>query len=310
MKNSGSRAIAKSHSKKINNTQSILSLKQNIFNTLQSALRLLPFIFDQNTSAIFEKRNFKTIQRTMNEKTKKRFLTQFTSVYLGLSSAPLLSTFSGLSLFSKLGHAQNNKRTANGTTDFGVSFLTAASAGYQLATKTYYPSPCQRPDRVYQPKNEAELGNLIRGLRSRGQRFTIRGRGHSFDNRSSNSNIVIDTTQLKGSGNGVKLDSNTGLVTVRSGAVLGGTTINSKKTKMKGLYDVLSQNNRILAAGTCPDVGVIGNVLGGGLSATPYLGFGAKGLKRLLLYLLKMESPTRLIKIKSLPLILRDEKYL
>ncbi|MGE4131487.1 MAG: FAD-binding protein [Bdellovibrionales bacterium] len=158
-----------------------------------------------------------------------------------------------------------------------VPFLTPGSPGYNTATRTYYPSPCSRPERVYQPKNEEELGQVIRELK--GKRFAIRGGGHSFGNRSSNSNIVIDTSQLKGSGSGAKLDKSTGLVTVRAGTRLGGGSINRSKTTLNGLYDEVANDDRILAAGTCPDVGVVGNILGGSLSAIPYFGYGSQALR-------------------------------
>lgn len=120
---------------------------------------------------------------------------------------------------------------------------------------------------------------MITGLRSRGERFAVRGGGHSFAGRSTNADIVIDTSKLAQNKGGVRLDNASGIVTVPAGTRLGGRTINPRKTKLLGMYDVLAQNDRILAAGTCPDVGVIGNVLGGGLSAIPHFGYGAKGLR-------------------------------
>jgi hypothetical protein len=204
---------------------------------------------------------------------KRSFLQMILNGGATLILSPLVQL---INFFSTTSEAQTQSPTGK---DFGVGFLGLASPGYKEATKTYYPSPCSQPDRVYQPKNEKELGDLLRGLRSKNQRFAIRGGGHSFDNRSSNSKIVIDTTLLKGSGSGVKVNPQDGIATVRSGARLGGSSIDPKKTKLTGLYDELAKHDRILAAGTCPSVGVIGNILGGSLSAIPHFGYGAKGLK-------------------------------
>lgn len=92
--------------------------------------------------------------------------------------------------------------------------------------------------------------------------FAVRGCGHSFEGKSSHPDLVIDMSRMKR----IALNRD-GTLDVEGGVQLG------------EIYDRLSTVERILPAGTCPTVGVVGHILGGGIGDfLPMYGFAAQSL--------------------------------
>ena len=93
--------------------------------------------------------------------------------------------------------------------------------------------------------------------------FAIRGGGHSFEGKSSHRDVVIDMSRL--TNHQLMPD---GTLQVEAGVLL------------DGVYETLGEAERVLPAGTCPSVGLVGHALGGGIGDfLPMFGYTAQSLK-------------------------------
>lgn len=92
-----------------------------------------------------------------------------------------------------------------------------------------------------------DVSEAIRFARRYGLEIAARGGGHSFAGHSSTRGVVIDVTPMR------SVSVSGGVGTVGAGARLG------------EVYEALQEHGLAIPAGTCPDVGVAGLTLGGGL---------------------------------------------
>lgn len=92
-----------------------------------------------------------------------------------------------------------------------------------------------------------DVSEVIRFARRHGLEIAARGGGHSFAGHSSTRGVVIDVTPMR------SVSVSGGVGTVGAGARLG------------DVYEALQEHGLAIPAGTCPDVGVAGLTLGGGL---------------------------------------------
>lgn len=92
-----------------------------------------------------------------------------------------------------------------------------------------------------------DVSKTIRFARRHGLEIAARGGGHSFAGYSSTRGVVIDVTPMR------SVSVSGGVGTVGAGARLG------------EVYEALQEHGLAIPAGTCPDVGVAGLTLGGGL---------------------------------------------
>lgn len=88
----------------------------------------------------------------------------------------------------------------------------------------------------------------VNWLRDNGVPFAIRGGGHCYEAFSQNDAVVLDMRGLAD----VKIEDGGARVSVGGGALLG------------QIYAALVETGRIVPAGSCPQVGAAGHVLGGG----------------------------------------------
>lgn len=86
-------------------------------------------------------------------------------------------------------------------------------------------------------------------VRQFGLPVAIRSGGHSYAGYSTNTGLVLDVTRM----NTVTVEVSTGNATIGAG------------TRLIDVYDALTQQGRIIPAGSCPTVGVAGLTLGGGV---------------------------------------------
>jgi len=92
-----------------------------------------------------------------------------------------------------------------------------------------------------------DVSETIRFARRHGLEIAARGGGHSFAGHSSTRGVVIDVTPMR------SVSASGGVGTVGAGARLG------------DVYEALQEHGLAIPAGTCPEVGVAGLTLGGGL---------------------------------------------
>jgi FAD/FMN-containing dehydrogenase len=107
------------------------------------------------------------------------------------------------------------------------------------------------PDRVYLPRDAAEVAACVRKLTGKGRRFTVRSGGHCYEDHVFNSSVraVIDLGLLRD----VTHDRETGCIAVESGQTL---------------WDVYYKLHRrwgtTIPGGSCATVGAGGHIVGGG----------------------------------------------
>jgi FAD/FMN-containing dehydrogenase len=97
-------------------------------------------------------------------------------------------------------------------------------------------------------KTEHAVAVMVDWVRTNNLSFAVRCGGHSYEGFSQSGNVVIDLRGL----NGIKLDTESGLVTVGAGVSL------------YQIYQALAVRGFAFPAGTCPTVGVCGHIMGGG----------------------------------------------
>ncbi|MEU4290273.1 FAD-binding oxidoreductase [Kribbella sp. NPDC026596] len=127
------------------------------------------------------------------------------------------------------------------------ALLLPGTIEYDEAAKTARPrptAPC--PQAIVQAASAGDVATAIRFGRDQGIRTVPRGGGHCYAGRSTTAGLLIDVGPMD------RVELAGTLVTVGAGARLG------------GIYDVLAPAGRMLPAGTCPTVGISGQVLGGG----------------------------------------------
>ncbi len=152
-----------------------------------------------------------------------------------------------------------------------ASELTAKSAGRVVlpgeaahAKIKYYNArfDCLRDTAYIRPTSDDGVRLAIEWANRHERKFAIRGAGHSFEGKSSHASLVIDMSQMS------KHTFRDGMLDVEAGVQLG------------PVYDTLAAAGHILAAGTCPTVGLIGHALGGGIGDfLPMFGYAAQSLR-------------------------------
>jgi FAD/FMN-containing dehydrogenase len=122
---------------------------------------------------------------------------------------------------------------------------------------------CVNGTTYIRPAGAEAVAKVIAWAKSHKRTFGIRGTGHSFEGRSSHPDLVIDMSHL------TKLSlKSDGTLQVGAGVLLG------------EIYKTLNPAERILPAGSCPTVGVVGHALGGGLGDfLPMYGYCAQSIE-------------------------------
>jgi FAD/FMN-containing dehydrogenase len=191
-----------------------------------------------------------------------------------LSKREFLTRASGFALFPGLLGAASHKANAQ-PADLVLNELAmeleVGSAGKVLrpghadyAKIKYYNGrfDCVRPNAYIRPRSVAGVQKIVEWAKRHNRKFAIRGAGHSFEGKSCHSDIVIDMSRLTD----FKLNPD-GTLDVEAGVLLG------------DIYKTLSPLGRVLPAGTCPSVGVVGHALGGGIGDfLPMFGYVAQSL--------------------------------
>jgi FAD/FMN-containing dehydrogenase len=104
-----------------------------------------------------------------------------------------------------------------------------------------------RPKAIVSCMTAQDISEAISFARRHGEAIATRSGGHSFAGRSSTRGVVIDVTPLS------PVTMSDGVATVGAGARLG------------DVHEALQERGLAIPAGSCPDVGVAGLTLGGGL---------------------------------------------
>jgi hypothetical protein len=104
-----------------------------------------------------------------------------------------------------------------------------------------------RPMAIVSCATPQDVSEVISFARRHGLDVAMRSGGHSFAGHSTTRGIVLDVTPLR------SVSVSGGVATVGAGARLG------------EVYSALQEHGLAIPAGTCPDVGVAGLTLGGGL---------------------------------------------
>lgn len=103
------------------------------------------------------------------------------------------------------------------------------------------------------PQHAAAALNYVR---SENLPFSIRSGGHCFAGLSQNNSVVIDVRNM----NRIRVDKKQGTITAEAGVTLGQA------------HRAAAQEGLLLSAGWCSDVGLSGQVLGGGIGFTSRFG--------------------------------------
>jgi FAD/FMN-containing dehydrogenase len=104
-----------------------------------------------------------------------------------------------------------------------------------------------RPKAIVRYASAHDVSEVISFARRHGETIALRSGGHSFAGRSATRGIVVDVTPMR------SVTVSNGVAKVGAGARLG------------EVYPALDADGLAIPAGTCPDVGVAGLTLGGGL---------------------------------------------
>lgn len=105
------------------------------------------------------------------------------------------------------------------------------------------------PHGVARCKSAQDISKSILWCREHSVPLVARTGGHSYAGFSTTTGLMIDTTQMNGTG----FDPATGRVTIQGGVLNG------------GVYSALRANNVAITHGRCPSVGAAGFLLGGGI---------------------------------------------
>jgi FAD/FMN-containing dehydrogenase len=104
-----------------------------------------------------------------------------------------------------------------------------------------------KPNAVVSCANPQDVVEAISFARRHDLEIAARSGGHSFAGNSSSRGVVVDVTPM------------------RSVSVSGGVATAGAGARLGEVYDALQVHGLAIPAGTCPDVGVAGLTLGGGL---------------------------------------------
>lgn len=127
------------------------------------------------------------------------------------------------------------------------ALLLPGTIAYDEAAKTARPQPnAPQPQAIVRAASADDVATAIRFGRDHGIQTVPRCGGHCYAGRSTTAGLLIDVGPMN------RIELNGTRVTAGAGARLG------------GIYDVLAPAGRMLPAGTCPTVGISGQVLGGG----------------------------------------------
>ena len=105
-------------------------------------------------------------------------------------------------------------------------------------------------------KTSKAVGVMVDWCRSNGLPFAVRCVGHSYEGFSQSTSVVIDVRLM----NAITVDAGSGTATIGAGASLG------------SLYGAIAAHGLAFTGGSCPTVGISGDMLGGGYGylARPY----------------------------------------
>jgi hypothetical protein len=147
-------------------------------------------------------------------------------------------------------------------TSGGGRILRAGDPDYRKMTYYNARFDCVRTRAYLQPSTTRGVVKILEWARQHKRSLAVRGTGHSFEGRSSHPDIVVDMSRM------TKLDlKSDGTLVVEAGVQLG------------DIYKTLGPAGRILPAGTCPTVGIVGHALGGGIGDfLPMFGYAAQSL--------------------------------
>ncbi|MEV0679158.1 FAD-binding oxidoreductase [Actinosynnema sp. NPDC050436] len=121
---------------------------------------------------------------------------------------------------------------------------------YDLSRSQFIGRPVEvLPRAVARCASAEDVAEALAHARSRGLPFAVRAGGHSNAGHSSTSGLLVDVTPAD------RVDVVDGLVTVGGGVRIG------------RLAAVLAPLRRLVPAGSCPSVGVVGAALGGGFGS-------------------------------------------
>ncbi|BCB83205.1 FAD-binding oxidoreductase [Phytohabitans suffuscus] len=133
---------------------------------------------------------------------------------------------------------------------FGGRIVTRLDPSYEEARQVWNAVPDHRPLEIRYCRDAQDVAAALRDALARGLPFAARSGGHSAAALSVvPDGVVIDVSPL----NSISLDQDASQVTFGSGATLG------------AIYRTLWESGVTVPAGTCPNIGVAGHVLGGGL---------------------------------------------
>jgi FAD/FMN-containing dehydrogenase len=126
--------------------------------------------------------------------------------------------------------------------------ILASSPDYELVRKPAWGQFQEvRPQAAVLCTGPADVSETIALARRMGMETVVRSGGHCFAGRSSTRGILIDLSPMR------SVSVAGGIATVGAGALLG------------DIYDRLEPLGLTIAAGACPEVGIAGLTLGGGL---------------------------------------------
>jgi FAD/FMN-containing dehydrogenase len=130
----------------------------------------------------------------------------------------------------------------------GGDVLVPGSAEYESARRSQIARfDDVRPRAVARCRSPEDVAHALASAGEDGRHVALRSGGHCFAGRSSTSGVVIDMSGIN------EVSISDGTVAVGAGARLG------------DLYDTLAAQDRTIAAGCGPTVGIAGLALGGGL---------------------------------------------
>lgn len=112
------------------------------------------------------------------------------------------------------------------------------------------------PDARIMCQTSQHVAAALNYVRSENLPFSIRSGGHCFAGLSQSNSVVIDVRNM----NSIRVDKKQGTITAGAGATLGQA------------HRAAAQEGFLLSAGWCSDVGLSGQVLGGGIGFTSRFG--------------------------------------
>ena len=132
----------------------------------------------------------------------------------------------------------------------GGAFWSPGSAEYEENRKVFNQGVSRFPLVIIQPKTKTDIIHIVKCAKQLRLSITIKGQGHGVSGMSVlNNAIVIDMSMFK-----------TTVLNVDKSSVNVGAGVKNSE-----LDHFLAQHNKVVPLGTCPDVGVVGATLGGGI---------------------------------------------